>query len=244
MTPERAGGTSPLRDLRDAVLRPLALPFVWQGLEQAKLHGSPGEVVQRARLLLELLPRFTAAQTHFAAHLAFEGAVRQADPEARLDRLLGALTMLERSAMADPDAAATLYLTMASFVNLRSAQDPELAAAWRRRFGADPTEREQRLLARAREVGDDASALTIREREIYLWLRIIAGALWMHDDGRARATIDVARAQLPELRDVANAAIWDRALSRLAEHLDGLRPLADLDGDVFLEDFVTALRGR
>jgi hypothetical protein len=230
------------RALRDALVRPFVLPFVWNGIETAQRDGTPGEVVQRARLLLELMPRWTDVQTHFAARLAFDDAVRLTDPEQRLDRLLAALEMLERSVAAAPAAAAELRMTMASFVRMKTRIDAPLAQAWRARFGTDHTDAEQRYLARARAARlDRATAAALREDEIHTWLRVVAGALRMGDRARARSTVDVALSMLPELADRATGERYAAALRTLAAFLDGQAPASALRGDPFLTDFADAL---
>jgi hypothetical protein len=205
-----------------AAARPLLLPPLWNGVAAAERSGSPTAYVAQGRWLLDLLPRWTDGWIHFAAKLGFDASIAAAPGPESLDHLLDALALLETALARHPTAADRLLGAMASFVAIRTEQDPVLAAAWRARAGGDPADAVDRLLARAIDsLPPDAGArLLLGERRAWLSLRLIAGALRTGDRARARALVELARGRFAEVRDRQNAAEWQRSLDLVARALD------------------------
>jgi hypothetical protein len=151
---------SPAAMLR-AVARPLVLPVLWSSFARAQRQATPGEIVERGRLLLRFLPRWTDGHVHLASQLAFEASLRAGDPESALDRLEAALVYLGEFVQSEPDKSASVLEAMAFFIEARTLQDPALAAAFRERFGIEPSRRAEQYLRRA-QAGAPRESLTMR----------------------------------------------------------------------------------
>lgn len=232
-------GIEPVR----AVVRPLALPFLWRSLRHAQQHEDPGALAARGQQLLTLLPMWTDGHILFAGELAMAASQRAPDPDAALDRLLAAFAMLEASAAARPARAATYLAAMASFAAIRGRQSPELAERMQARLGTDPTSLGDAFLARAEELAPDTG---VRDQRTFLLSSVIASAVRTGDIKRARATIAVMLERLAQASDPALAARHAAALRRVDRFLDG-DPQVELESllaDPLLDEIGHALTTR
>lgn len=223
-----------------ALVRPFALPFLWRSLRAARTEEPPEALAARGQQLLALVPEWTDGHVTFASDLAFAASQRAADPDTAAGRILAALALLEAALAKHPPGAVEYLSAMASFVEIRAAQDPAVAAALRARLGVEAHEAADAYLARAEHIAPSAS---LADRRTYLLLPAIASALRAGDRERARLTIAVMRARLERAADPALARRWQQSLGRLDRFLAAdpditLQTLAD---DPLLEDMVDAL---
>jgi hypothetical protein len=233
----------PPLDVVTRLLRPLALPFLWRGLE-AGAQEPPEAQAARARQLLRLLPAWVDGHVHFAAMLAFDASSRAVGEEVALDRVLAGVAMLEEAVRVNRARVDELWAAIASFIEIRADQDPGIAAAFRRRMGLDAAEAADLYLERA--IAAAPAFGSLRERRTYLRIKLVASALRVGDDARAIAILrlmrrELARASAPDL-----AAAWDRSLAALEEWLAGGKDdiPAGLEDDPHLGEVAAALRER
>lgn len=225
------------------LLRPLALPQLWQGLRLAQGRGDPQEIAQRGREILRYLPDWTDGHLHFAAMLAFEGGKLARDDEQAADRLLAALAWLGEAQERAPGHRPELLSTMASFVEIRLRQTPGLREPFLRRTGQDPLFAAEAWLAQAEAL---APAPSLSDRRAYLAVRLIASAVRMGDMARARLQWELAAQRLRSVRDPQDAQAWLDSLHKLGPVL---RDEADADraaiaADPRLAEIAEALAAR
>ena len=224
-----------------ALARPFALPFLWRGLADGRHEESPEALAARGEQLLALFPGWVDGHTLFASHLAFAASTKAASPEVATDRLTAALAMLERAIVTHPAGAVDYLTAMASFVDIRGAQDPRLAAVLAARSGRSPTAIADAYLARAEAA---KPSLNLSDQRTYLLTRAIESALRSGDRERAMETAAAMRRRLPTAANRPLAERWDRALDSLSRYLRGdpditLTMLAD---DPLLTDMLAALQ--
>jgi hypothetical protein len=235
--PARSG-----RHLARALARPLALPLLWHGLGQARHQEPPEALAARGRQILALLPQWTDGHVLFASELAFAASSRAGDADAAAARLIAALATLEAAIVEHPPGAVDYLSAMASFLEIRAAQDPAVAAALRRRLGVEPEDAADRYLARAEALAPSSS---LSDRRTYLRLPAISSALRTGDRRRALLGIERMRARLAANPDDVLAQRWRQSLDRLAGFLTGAAgiTLHALRDDPLLHDMVEALEG-
>jgi len=238
-------------DLGRPLVAPIMLPFMWSGLVKAIQDGSPEEVVGRGRTLLRLRPTWLDGHLYLAQKMAFDASRRADNADEALDRLLAALALLDEAWAACPAHQLEIRLAQAFLIEFRATTQPELGAAYRQRFAADPLDAAAGYLDGAEEVSGGRHVRTARA---YLTMRMVGPALRDGDRARALATLDVA---LDLLEDVAtelrgagrssaasNADAHHGALMQLRDHLNG-EPGADLDSvlaNPLLQELTQSLR--
>lgn len=220
---------------------PLVLPQLWTAFGESELHGSLGEQLERARVLVRFLPTWTDGRVHFAALLAFSASRTETDPERALDRLHAALTWLDESAEECPDQAGDLLAAKAHFLEIRVGQDPALGAAFERRFGTSPLAAADAWLQRSEASAPLASTA---QRRAWLALRQIASALRMGDDTRAAELADVALARLAPTDARLTVPEYRRALALAASAARGATGPDALASEPLLSEIEAALRAR
>lgn len=223
-----------------ALARPFALPMLWGGLAAARHEEPPEAVVARGQQLLALLPQWSDGHVLFASQLAFAASTRAPDPDTAAQRVLAGLAMLEAAISVHPEGSVEYLSTMAAFLEIRSLQNPTLAAALRQRLGEEPQVVADRCLQRSEHLSPSA---TIADRRTYLLLPTLASALRTADVERALATIAHMQRRLTTSPNRSVAEPWLTALDQLARYLRGdpsitLQSLVD---DPLLQDMVTDL---
>ena len=227
--------------------RPLVLPFAWRGLCEAMQRGDLGAAVGRGRTLLRLLPEWADGHLYFAGLLAYEATQRETDPEAKLDRLLAALAVLDEAETLTPRHLGQFLLAKAFFVEHGTSRDPELAAAFRDRVGKDPLEFAAQQLERAKTLAPGTEA---RDQHAYLTERMIRLAFDAGDLERALRLTELAQRLLADVRAEAHAAGEPQAGATAEEHHASLQRLrrklsgdptltwGELERDPILEDLI------
>lgn len=237
--PAKRTGADRLR----ALARPFVLPFLWGALRQARFEEPPEALAARGQQLLAVLPEWTDGHVLFASELAFAASSRALDPETRADRVLAGIAILEAALDTHPPGAVEYLTTMASFLEIRGAQDPALATVLGRRLGQDVSLAADACLARAESFAPSSS---LSDRRTYLLLSTIASAIRTDDARRALVTIERMQERLGRAVDQELAGRWRQSLSRLAGFLRGEPPhtLPTLADDPLLQDMVEALNAR
>lgn len=233
-----ARGT-PLDTVRGLV-RPMVLPFLWQGIVEASDRGSLGEQVARGRQLMRLLPEWMDGHVHFASRLVFDGRDPGADPEQTCDRLFVALTWLEEARELVPSREDEVLAAMASLLEIR-AEDPSVRDAIRAREGRDAVAIADDLLGQAEQLRPAAS---LRERRVFLAPRLMASALRTRDDERFEALLDLTLQAARGVRDPDLAARFTDDLRALQSHWNGQAGLDELRGRPLLAELVPLLAER
>ncbi len=226
-----------------ALVRPLALPFLWPGVTDARPHGSVGEHVARGRLLMRLLPGWIDGHLLFASQLVFDGREPGSDPEVACDRLFTALAWLEEVRGLNPDQQDVILAAMASLLEIRSSQDPALASTIRERENRDAVEIADDLLDRAEKLSPTA---TLRERRVFLAPRLMASALRTADETRFELLLEKALVQAQQVRDPDLAARFTEDLEQVRSYWlgDTMVTLEDLRGRSLLSELVPFLPQR
>lgn len=226
-----------------ALVRPLALPFLWPGVTDARQHGSVGEHVARGRLLMRLLPGWLDGHLYFASQLVFDGRKPGSDPDGACDRLFTALAWLEEVRGQFPDQQEVILAAMASLLEIRSAQDPALAKAIRDRENRDAVEIADDLLGHAEQLSPTA---TLRERRVFLAPKLMASALRTADESRFEILLEDALVQAQQVRDRDLAARFTEDLEQMRSYWlgDPVVTLEDLRGRSLLAELVPFLPQR
>lgn len=231
-----APGASPVRWGRELV-RPLALPLLWRGLDAAERAGTVGEAMAQARLLMQFLPGWADGHVHFAYRLALHGGLpAEQDPGARVawGRLQAALAWLEEALLEVPAFEHELLAAMALLAELAPRHHPGLADRVREALGVPPAVLADRYLERA-EAGQAPPSL--REQRTFAAPRLVAAFLASGNREAALATVDWALSRLPAVRDPEVAGRWRTSLENLRAWLAGDRsiPKTVLEKDPLLE---------
>lgn len=240
--PAPRSGTAAAAWFRD-LSRPLILPLLWRGIERARRAGRVGEVFERGRALLALVPCWVDGYVFFADALVFGVHPDRASPREGLDALAAALALLEEAARACPARADEVLATMAFLVEQRARLWPELGRAFEDRYGEHPVGRAAAYLERAERARGSGP---LRERRAYLAVRLVAPALERGDLALALARIDEALRLLADVPDQKTAARQRAALVRLRRYLTGdpAVPYEGLLEDPWLADLAPVLPRR
>lgn len=238
-------------ELTRPVAAPLLLPFVWPGVSHARAEGRLDELVARSRELMRLLPTWVDGHLYLAHVLALdmtEGTIGQ-----QLDHLAAAMAVLDEATEMVPGHSPQLLLAQAFLLDFRASTQPELARAYRDRYGEEPLVVADRLLARAEALAPRSPA---RIERAYLAARLAAPALRDGKIARATAILGRASAQLTEVEEqhraagdteaAANAAAHRRSLEALLGFLRGESGISasQLRADPRLEALAEYLRPR
>ncbi len=225
-------------DLGRDLVRPVVLPVLWRGLEQAGIQAGPEEQVARGRLLLQFLPQWTDGHIHFAWRLAFEIPDVQ-NPVQSFQRLMAALAFLENALGMEPTRPVEILEAMAYMVQIR-CRNTAVAEIFRKETGMDPAKRVDSYLERAQTI-DPTQA---RAEQRIVGIGFIAGQLRMRNPSAALKRLAWAISGLDGFRDQALAASWRAALMDLRSYLQGTAELEDLEKHPQLDQVLDALRKR
>ncbi len=172
-----------------AVVRPVALPFLWRSVVDAAEHGDPREAFERAQLLLKATPGWADGHAVFAFRYALDGGAEALPPEQRAaaakDRLLVALRFLEDAREGCGPREPALLADMAWLVELATRNEPLLAS----QLDTDPALLADRYLAQAEAKGAGRS---VREQRLYDVPRLCAALLRTGDRRSALALLEEA----------------------------------------------------
>jgi hypothetical protein len=224
-----------------ALVRPLALPFLWRGLTDAMQQGDPQEAFARAQLLLRATPGWADGHTVFAFRYALEGGVTVLEEAARAradaDRLQVALAVLEAARPACGQREAEMLSAMAWLVELAVRQQPAIAAL----LGEDPVILADRYLEAAERL---SGARMVREQRLYDLPRLVAAFLRAGDRDRALRLLDEGIVRCAAPANAGLAADWQPTLVLVRRALAG-DPDVDrgaLARDIRLQPLATFLR--
>src|SRR6185436_19804544 len=127
------GGASPAgaRTELEAMVRPIALPFLWRSLGDASRAGDPAEAFAKAQLLLEAIPGWADGYIVFAYRYALDGGDVALPPAAReraaADRLQIGLSVLDRARASCQRDEIDLLVSMSWLVELAVRREPGIA---------------------------------------------------------------------------------------------------------------------
>lgn len=172
-----------------AIVRPVALPFLWRSVADAAEHGDPREMFERAQLLLTATPGWADGHSVFAFRYALDGGAEALPPDQRAaaakDRLLVALRFLEDAREGCGPREPALLADMAWLVELAARNEPLLAPL----LDTDPALLADRYLAEAEAKGAGRS---VREQRLYDVPRLCAALLRTGDRRSALALLEEA----------------------------------------------------
>jgi hypothetical protein len=227
---------------------PLVLPFLWERIASAQRGGRLGETIACGRLLLELWPDWLDGQVYFATLLALEPPAGAGPPPAAADRVLAALSLLERAGRnRKPGERSELCGAMASLLETSLTLHKELEAPLRVRLQREPLALADELLQQAFVLAERESARThVDDRRAWLATKLVAATLRAGDRIRARLLLGAAQERLARASDRAHAARWSGALDLAARHLDGDPevPFPRLQSEPLLAEIAAALQAR
>ncbi len=205
-----------------ALVRPLALPFLWRSVIEATKNADPLEAYESARLLLAATPGWTDGHAVFAFRFVLDGGAVALPPAERAaatrDRLLLALAALEEVRNSSGSREALLLGDMAWLVLLTTRNEPAVAPL----LGTDPAILADRYLAEAEARG---GGRMVQEQRLYDVPRLCAALLRAGDRNHALSLLEEAgarceRSAIPEL-----AGEWRDTLLLVHRALTGESPL-------------------
>lgn len=227
------------------LVRPLVLPFLWRGLQDARRQGGIDEYVAKGRMVMQFVPEWSTGHVHLAGQLAYEGLQAARDPEVALGRLWAGIQLLERAMEQHPQGSEAYLRAAVAILYVQCNRHPELAEAFTRRLG-NPfklAESYMRRIPRFRDstfLQDEIPFLVIDgiPHEI-----LLAGANWRQVALRSTGT---AMELLARVRNQDLAAPWHRSLARLDNYLRGSNDisLGKLAADPRLAKIVPAVSAR
>lgn len=241
--------TGPRQSLADTgrnLVRPLLLPLLWSGLDDAQRFGTPEEYASRGRVITGLIPEWPDGQIHVAGRLCFEASRAQPDPDRALDRLLAGLGLLEEAEARalDPAARREFLQSAARFLFLRCHDDAALAAAWKRRVGRSPTESVEAYVRRVPGVHESTH---LRAELCFMLIGGLVTEIRLGESmDRILRHVDTALALLEDVEDRELARDWTHSLTNLRSYLLGNDDITldELEKDERLRTVLEELRRR
>lgn len=213
-----AGDVNALTTTATALVRPVALPFLWRSLVDASSNGDAREAWDRAQLLLLATPGWADGHSVFAYRYALDGGDMVLPPGERVraarDRLLLALRFLDDSRANCTQREVQLLSDMAWLVELAVRNEPEIGP----QLGLDPAVLIDGYLAQAEALG---AGRMVREQRLYEVPRLCAAMLAANDRARALSVLDSAIDRARQQPDPALHDEWRTVLEAVRGDLDG-----------------------
>jgi len=237
------GGASPAgaRTELEAMVRPIALPFLWRSLGDASRAGDPAEAFAKAQLLLEAIPGWADGYIVFAYRYALDGGDVALPPAAReraaADRLQIGLSVLDRARASCQRDEIDLLVSMSWLVELAVRREPGIAPL----LGTAPAVLADGFLVAAEARG---AGRMVREQRLFQLPQLVAALLAAGDRARALDLLDEGVARCAEVRRTDIATEWRALLDAVRRCLRG-DPTVDgaaLLADDRLQPLATFLR--
>ncbi|MEE2713673.1 MAG: hypothetical protein VX913_12935 [Planctomycetota bacterium] len=201
--------------------RPMLVQYLWWDVEAAQTEGRHHDVIQNLALLQRVDPRNTKAILYMARFGAFTLSATETMPTRKLQRIIEAVDLLERSERRLP-LEVTLPLLRAMILTAEwGSTDPRLYLAWSKRRGRTPYTEALRAMEAAAALAPNARVV---RRLLAETMRYRATEMALADGDLERAHQLMARAVAIDASTPGAAATlgarlivaWERILSGLA----------------------------